>query len=138
MGALWYAVTGGRDYSDYLHVKRVLDEERPGVVVQGECPAGHGGADALPNHLARHRQGLIRRQLMDKVQRRPSRPAGRATALLPDIREPVGHPPAVEVIPEGVRVKDALMTAAGAGELDGVVADGRVEQVTDGIDEFAA
>lgn len=38
-------VTGGRTYRDYAHVKRVLDEERPGVVVQGECPMG--GADAL-------------------------------------------------------------------------------------------
>lgn len=42
---IWVAVTGGRDYRDYAHVKRVLDEERPGVVVQGECP--YGGADAL-------------------------------------------------------------------------------------------
>jgi hypothetical protein len=38
-------VTGGRDYADYAHVKRVLDEERPMVVVQGECP--YGGADQL-------------------------------------------------------------------------------------------
>lgn len=53
MGVLWYAVTGGRDYSDYLHVKRVLDEERPGVVVQGECPVGHGGADALTKRWCR-------------------------------------------------------------------------------------
>ena len=41
------------------------------------------------------------------------------------------------MIPERVRVEDALMTAAGAGELDGVVADGRVEQVADGVGEFA-
>lgn len=38
-------VTGGRGYRDYGHVKRVLDEERPMVVVQGECP--YGGTDAL-------------------------------------------------------------------------------------------
>lgn len=43
----------------------------------------------------------------------------------------------MEVIPEGVRVKDALMATAGAGELDGVVADSRVEQVADGVGEFA-
>ena len=43
----------------------------------------------------------------------------------------------MEVIPEGVRVKDALMTAAGAGELDGAMPDGRIKQVSDGIDEFA-
>ncbi|RKS90920.1 hypothetical protein DFR51_0464 [Sphingosinicella microcystinivorans] len=74
---------------------------------------------------------------MDKVQRRPPRPAGRATALLADIGEPVGTAALVEMIPEGVRVKDALMTAAGAGELDGIVADGRVKQVADGVGEFA-
>jgi len=39
------AVTGGRAYRDYEHVKRVLAEERPAAVVQGECPMG--GADAL-------------------------------------------------------------------------------------------
>lgn len=44
----------------------------------------------------------------------------------------------MEVIPEGVRVKDALMAAAGAGELDGVVADGCVKQVADWVGEFAA
>lgn len=43
--ALFYVVTGGRSYADYAHVRRVLDEERPQVVVQGECP--YGGADAL-------------------------------------------------------------------------------------------
>lgn len=74
---------------------------------------------------------------MDKVQRRPPRPAGRAAALLADIGKPVGTTAPVEVIPEGVRVKNSLMTAAGAGELDGVVADGRVEQVADGVGEFA-
>lgn len=42
---IWIAVTGGRAYGDYAHVKRVLDEEQPGVVVQGECP--YGGADKL-------------------------------------------------------------------------------------------
>ena len=42
---IWVAVTGGRYYHDYANVKRVLDEERPGVVVQGECP--YGGADQL-------------------------------------------------------------------------------------------
>ena len=41
----WYVVSGGRRYADYAHVKRVLDEERPQVVVQGRCPMG--GADAL-------------------------------------------------------------------------------------------
>jgi hypothetical protein len=44
-GTIIIAVTGGRDYADYAHVKRVLEEERPGAVVQGECP--HGGLDAL-------------------------------------------------------------------------------------------
>jgi hypothetical protein len=39
------AITGGRSYADYAHVKRVLDEERPGAIIQGECP--YGGADAL-------------------------------------------------------------------------------------------
>src|SRR4249919_2536756 len=42
---IFIAITGGRAYEDYAHVKRVLDEERPGVVVQGECP--YGGADRL-------------------------------------------------------------------------------------------
>jgi hypothetical protein len=42
---IWIAITGGRGYDNYRHVKRVLDEERPGVVVQGECP--YGGADLL-------------------------------------------------------------------------------------------
>ena len=74
---------------------------------------------------------------MHKVQRRPPRPAGRATALLPDIRKPVGQSPAVEMIPEGVGVKDALMAAAGAGELDGAMPDGRIKQVADRVDEFA-
>jgi hypothetical protein len=48
---IWIAVTGGRDYADYAHVKRVLDEERPGVVVQGECP--RGGADLLGKRWCR-------------------------------------------------------------------------------------
>jgi hypothetical protein len=48
---IFYAVTGGRDYGDYQHVKRVLDEERPGVVVQGECPKG--GADLLAKRWCR-------------------------------------------------------------------------------------
>jgi hypothetical protein len=39
------AVTGGRGYDDYGHVARVLDEERPAAVVQGECPMG--GTDDL-------------------------------------------------------------------------------------------
>lgn len=42
----------------------------------------------------------------------------------------------MEVIPEGVGVKDVLMAAAGAGELDGVVTDSRVEQVADGVDQL--
>ncbi|WP_293854344.1 SLOG family protein [Sphingomonas sp. SCN 67-18] len=42
---LIFAVTGGRSYDNYDHVKRVLDEERPGAIVQGECP--YGGADAM-------------------------------------------------------------------------------------------
>lgn len=75
---------------------------------------------------------------MDKIQRRPPRSAGSATALLADIGQPIGTAAPVEVIPEGVRVKDALMTAAGAGELDGIVADGRVKQVADRVGEFAA
>lgn len=45
MSKVFVAVTGGRGYDDYRHVKRVLDEERPSVVVQGECP--YGGADRL-------------------------------------------------------------------------------------------
>jgi hypothetical protein len=45
MTRLFYVVSGGRDYADYAHVERVLNEERPGVVVQGECPKG--GADRL-------------------------------------------------------------------------------------------
>lgn len=48
---IWIAVTGGRNYRDYAHVKRVLDEERPGVVVQGECP--YGGADKLAKQWCR-------------------------------------------------------------------------------------
>lgn len=39
------AVTGGRNYTDYDHVKRVLDDEQPSAVLQGECP--YGGADRL-------------------------------------------------------------------------------------------
>lgn len=47
---IWIAVTGGRDYADYYHVARVLDEEnhlspRRLVIVQGEC--SYGGADRL-------------------------------------------------------------------------------------------
>lgn len=45
------AVSGGRHYRNYAHVKRVLDEERPGLVVQGECPVG--GADALAKRWCR-------------------------------------------------------------------------------------
>jgi len=48
---VFYAVTGGRDYANWAHVKRVLDEERPGVVVQGECP--YGGADKLAKRWCR-------------------------------------------------------------------------------------
>ena len=44
-GKIFIAVTGGRGYVDYAHVERVLNEERPTVVVQGECP--YGGADQL-------------------------------------------------------------------------------------------
>lgn len=44
-------VTGGRYYRDYAHVKRVLDEERPALVVQGECPMG--GADELAKRWCR-------------------------------------------------------------------------------------
>jgi len=53
---IWIAVTGGRDYDDYRHVARVLDEERdlaPSslVIVQGECP--YGGADELAKEWCR-------------------------------------------------------------------------------------
>lgn len=44
-GGIFIAVTGGRDYDDFAHISRVLSEERPTVVVQGECP--NGGADFL-------------------------------------------------------------------------------------------
>lgn len=50
---VWIAVSGGRYYSDYAHVKRVLDEERPGVVVQGECPTPSQGADGLAKRWCR-------------------------------------------------------------------------------------
>lgn len=50
---VWFAVSGGRYYSDYANVKRVLDEERPGVVVQGECPTARGGADGLAKRWCR-------------------------------------------------------------------------------------
>lgn len=45
------AVTGGRHYRDYDHVARVLSEERPAAVVQGECP--YGGADGLAKEWCR-------------------------------------------------------------------------------------
>ena len=45
------AVSGGRNYRDYDHVRRVLEEERPGAVIQGECPVG--GADALAKRWCR-------------------------------------------------------------------------------------
>jgi hypothetical protein len=44
-------VTGGRYYADYAHVARVLDEERPRLVVQGECPKG--GTDGLAKRWCR-------------------------------------------------------------------------------------
>jgi hypothetical protein len=47
----FYVVSGGRDYADYAHVARVLNEERPDVVVQGEWCRIHGvpciGMEAL-------------------------------------------------------------------------------------------
>jgi hypothetical protein len=49
----FYVVSGGRDYRDFGHVERVLDEERPDVVVQGECPKG--GADLLAKRWCRKR-----------------------------------------------------------------------------------
>lgn len=51
----WVVVSGGRDYADYAHVASVLDHERPGVVVQGECPKG--GADALAKRWC-HKNGV--------------------------------------------------------------------------------
>lgn len=50
-GVVFVVVTGGRGYANYAHVKRVLDEERPGVIVQGECPSG--GADLLAKRWCR-------------------------------------------------------------------------------------
>lgn len=50
---LFIVVSGGREYRDYAHVKRVLDEERPGVVVQGECPTPSQGADGLAKRWCR-------------------------------------------------------------------------------------
>lgn len=47
----YYVISGGRYYSNYAHVGRVLDEEKPDVVVQGECPKG--GADLLAKHWCR-------------------------------------------------------------------------------------
>ena len=49
-----YIVSGGRDYSDWDHVRRVLDEERPliGCIIQGECPVGDQGADGLAKRWA--------------------------------------------------------------------------------------
>ena len=38
-------VTGGRDYADFGAVVEALDELRPTVIIQGECP--YGGADRL-------------------------------------------------------------------------------------------
>jgi hypothetical protein len=49
--AIIIVVTGGRYYDDYAHVARVLDEEKPDVVVQGECPVG--GADGLAKQWCR-------------------------------------------------------------------------------------
>ena len=43
----WIAVTGGRAYRDYAFLSSVLADEKPDVVVQGECPVGDGGADGL-------------------------------------------------------------------------------------------
>ncbi len=48
-----FIVSGGRDYRDYAHVKRVLDEERPGVIITGECPTRGQGADGLAKRWAR-------------------------------------------------------------------------------------
>ena len=55
-GLLWYAVTGGRNLDDYDLVAGVLDEERPSIVVQGECP--YGGADRLAKLWCR-KNGVI-------------------------------------------------------------------------------
>jgi hypothetical protein len=49
---LRYIVSGGRFYDNWRHVCRVLDEERPGVVITGECPVGKGGADGLAKRWA--------------------------------------------------------------------------------------
>jgi hypothetical protein len=51
MDKRFYVVSGGRDYANFGHVERVLDEERPDVVVQGECPKG--GADLLAKRWCR-------------------------------------------------------------------------------------
>jgi hypothetical protein len=40
----WMVVTGGRYYRDKAHVFRVLEEEEPDIVVQGDYP---DGADLL-------------------------------------------------------------------------------------------
>lgn len=45
------AATGGRAYADYEHVRRVMGEERPAAVVQGECHLG--GLDALVKRWCR-------------------------------------------------------------------------------------
>ena len=50
-------VTGGRGYRNYAHVKRVLDEERPKLVIQGECP--YGGADALAARWRTYENGSL-------------------------------------------------------------------------------
>lgn len=51
-------VTGGRYYSDRMHVYRVLDrlhaEEPIDIVVHGACP--FGGADLFAEEWARHRE----------------------------------------------------------------------------------
>jgi hypothetical protein len=46
-------VTGGRDYNDFRTVSDALDELRPTVIIQGECP--YGGADALAARYAEMR-----------------------------------------------------------------------------------
>lgn len=43
-------VTGSRDMTDYALVKRTLDEIKPSVIIQGECP--YGGADDLAARYA--------------------------------------------------------------------------------------
>lgn len=90
---------------------------------------------ALPHVFAGKGQGLAGALLVDELQpgiaddliallaaRNADRPA-------PDILEAVGPALLLELPPQGMGIEDPDVPAGPAGELDGILANGRIEQV---------